>query len=135
METETCPNCGAKMVKEESSEVLMTNPPIYQWRWWCGCGYVGEWQHRRGAGGGSDTPRRDWEQLNKPEPMIVISKADIERLLHRLPLVDVGILGNVKCIACGEELQRFNGIEWIKTNGHAEDCILGKIQKLLGDEQ
>ena len=42
-----CPLCNARLMKEYDNWIFLTNPPIRHIRWWCNCGYRGEWEHEK----------------------------------------------------------------------------------------
>jgi hypothetical protein len=38
MNTKTC-ICGKKMIRRNSDVVMTSNPPQWNWFWWCACGH------------------------------------------------------------------------------------------------
>jgi hypothetical protein len=58
-----CPLCNARMVKEYSDTVALTNPPIYSYRWWCRCGARGHWEDERQRTD-EERLRISWEAAN-----------------------------------------------------------------------
>lgn len=60
-----CPECKSNMVKEKTSMMYLTYPPQWDERWWCGCGYRGEWKRARGKTK-EETLKEKWDQDNLP---------------------------------------------------------------------
>ena len=59
-----CPNCGKKMIKRYTGQVLTSYPPQYPWYWWCGCGETRDGGIEQGKTE-EQLAKEEWEKANE----------------------------------------------------------------------
>lgn len=64
-----CPVCGKKMIRRTLPEILLSNPPVVQYQWWCGNdGYQGDVERERDTSA-EDRAFNQWRDANTDDTL------------------------------------------------------------------